>query len=818
MSASVESVETVTIEIDGRSVEARKGEQLIEAADRVGIHLPRFCYHRHLSVVASCRMCLVEVERAPKLMPACATPVADGMKVKTQSQRVVDAQRGVMEFLLINHPLDCPICDQGGECELQDQSLGYGDGLSRFSEAKRVVADEDLGPLVATEMTRCIHCTRCVRFLDEIAGQPELGAMYRGEKLLISTYAGNHLHSELAANIVDLCPVGALTNKPFRFRARPWELLSFPAVSPHDGVGSNLQLHTVQGRVARVVPRVCDDINENWISDRDRFGIEGLDSPQRLSCPQVKRDGQWHEIGWEEAINTAAAGLREVIDNHGVDAVGGLLAPSATLEELYLGGKLMHQLGSANVDHRLREVDVRDQDSAPVFPYLGQSIADLQHSDAILLLGSHTRHEQPLINHRLRQAVQAGGSVMAVNLRGFAWNFELLKEYVVAPEQLLAEVAAIAQAVAEQRQRKLPAALKEELGQITVSAEARSIAQRLMAGERASVLLGNQAMSHPQAATLRVLGSLIGEWSGARFGILASAANSVGGWLAGALPHRRVAGSEAAKTGLSADQMIRAGLRGLLLFNVEPDKDLWDPAAGCRALEQADHVVAVTTFADERLRQMADLLLPAAAFSETAGTYVNTEGRWQSIRGVAKPFAQARPGWRILRALGTVLELEDFAYEDIAQVHAELAGACRDLTPSSAYSAEGLEGGASRAQQSGTDKGGKQQGKGRQRNSLALGGDVPIYAGDPLVRRAGPLQQSPLAGRLEVAVAPQTAHQLGIKTDQVTRVRVRTNGAALELPLTVSAQIPVGTAWIPAGLAEREALGPQFGSVTIEAL
>lgn len=811
---SAASVDTVTIELDGRSVEARQGEPLIEAADRVGIHIPRFCYHRKLSVVANCRMCLVEVERAPKLMPACATPVAAGMKVKTQSHRVLNAQRGVMEFLLINHPLDCPICDQGGECELQDQSVGYGRGLSRFNERKRVVADEDLGPLVATEMTRCIHCTRCIRVLDEIAGKPELGAMNRGEKLRISTYTGEHLHSELSANVVDLCPVGALTNKPFRFRARPWELLSFPAVSPHDAVGSHLQLHTAQGRVVRAVPRVCEEINENWLSDRDRFGIEGLNSPQRLASPEVRRDGQWQEVGWEEAIHLVASRLRGVIETHGAESVGSLIAPSSTLEELYLAGQLMHQLGSANIDHRLREIDTRDQHSAPPYPYLGQSIAELERADAVLLIGSYPRHEQPLINHRLRKAARSGARVMALNPRGFDWNFELAREQVVAPDNLLAEVAAVAQALADKCQRKMPQALVEAVGQIRVTETSRSVAERLREAKQPSVLVGNMAMSHPQAAVLRALGALIGEWSQARFGILAAHANSVGGWLAGALPHRRVAGGEADKQGLPTDQMLRAGLRSLVLFNVEPDCDIWDPAAGRRALEQADHVVAITTFADERLREVADVLLPAAAFSETAGTYVNNAGDWQSIRGVAEPFAESRPGWRILRALGTVLGLDGFDYDDIAQVHAEIAGKCRAIQPTANYPAEAWQ-----AHSSGIKQGNKKndRNKDKTRNSLALGGDVPIYSGDPLVRRSAPLQQTPLAKGLTVTVAPQTARQLGINTDQVARVKVRANGEVLEMPLIVSSQIPAGTAWVPAGLAERAPLGPPFGTVTIEA-
>ncbi|MBK1734248.1 NADH-quinone oxidoreductase subunit G [Halorhodospira abdelmalekii] len=815
------SQEKVTIEIDGRTIGARAGEPLIEAADRAGIYIPRFCYHKHLSVVASCRMCLVEVERAPKPLPACATQVADGMKVATRSAGALDAQRGVMEFLLINHPLDCPICDQGGECELQDQALGYGRGVSRFVEGKRAVADEDLGPLVATEMTRCIHCTRCVRFLEEIAGDQELGGMHRGEQLRISTYTGEPLRSELSSNIIDLCPVGALTNKPFRFRARAWELLSFPMVSVHDGVGSHLSVHTYQGRIQRVVPRECSTINETWIADRDRYAIEGLAAPDRLREPLVKRYGEWHTAGWEEALSAAVAGVRRVLEGHGAAGIGALLAPHATLEELYLGGRVVRALGSANVDHRLREGDVSDQEQAPPFPYLGGTIAELEQADAVLLIGSYPRHEQPLIQHRLRKAARAGAQIMALGLRRFAWNFELAEEHAVAPQHLVSELAAVAQALGERKQRKLPQALRGLPGG-SVSEPARAMAKRLLAGERAVVLLGNQALSHPQAATLRALAALIGEWSGGRFGVLAAAANSAGGWLAGALPHREVAGRPSAEQGLAADAMVRAQLPCYLLHDVEPEHDLWDPAAADAALRQAEHVVAVSSFASERLREVADVLLPLGAFGETAGTYVNTEGRWQSVRGVAQSYAEARPGWRIWCALAQLLELEGFAYPDIAAVHAEIAGACRDVQPSSRYPAELRSSGATSADGGSSSAPGRASGQGSG-VTLALAGAVPIYAGDALVRRSEPLQQSPLAARLEAVVAPETAQQLGIshaETDEATvRVRVQAAAAeALELPLVVSSTIPAGTVWIPAGLAERAQLGPPFGTVTIEAL
>ncbi|MBK1726123.1 NADH-quinone oxidoreductase subunit NuoG, partial [Halorhodospira neutriphila] len=686
------NAETVTIEVDGRAIEARKGEMLIEAADRAGIYIPRFCYHKHLSVVANCRMCLVEVERAPKPMPACATPVAEGMKVATTSAAALNAQRSVMEFLLINHPLDCPICDQGGECELQDLALGFGRGVSRFTEGKRVVADEDLGPLVATDMTRCIHCTRCVRFLEEVAGQKELGAMNRGEGVRITTYTGEGVRSELSGNIIDLCPVGALTNKPFRFRARPWELLSFPAVAPHDGVGSSIALHTLRGRILRVVPAENEAVNETWIADRDRYGVEGLASGDRLERPQVKRDGRWHELPWETALERTAEALRGVVERHGAAALGGLLAPTATLEELYLAGRLLRGLGSGNVDHRLREADVSDQERAPAFPYLGQGIAELEAADAALLIGAHSRYEQPLINHRLRKAALGGAPVMAINPRRFDWNLPLAVEDAVPADALVGEVAAVAQALAEARGRKLPKALAGLAG--PASEAARAVAERLAAAERPSVLLGSLASSHPQAAALRALGSLIGEYSGARFGVMAEAANTAGGWLAGAVPHRRAGGAAAEPAGQPADAMLRSGLKGYLLLNVEPERDLWDPVAAGRAMAEAEQVVAITPFADERLREQADILLPMGAFGETAGTFVNTEGRWQSFRGVGEPPGEARPGWRILRALGSVLGLEAFAYNDIAEVYGELAGLCRDVAPSSSYPAEAGAGAA----------------------------------------------------------------------------------------------------------------------------
>ena len=374
------------IEVNGVEFEASPGQMIIEVTDAADIYVPRFCYHRKLSVAANCRMCLVEVEKAPKPLPACATPVADGMKVFTKSALAISAQKAVMEFLLINHPLDCPICDQGGECELQDIAMGYGGGISRFNERKRVVKDKDLGPLISTDMTRCIHCTRCVRFGQEIAGIQELGTIGRGENTEISTYIESSVDHELSGNIIDVCPVGALNNKPYRFSARAWEMAQFPTVSPHDCAGSNINAHVMQGKLKRVVPRVNESINETWIADRDRFSCEAVYADDRLETPMVRIEGEWRECGWDEALEVAARGLQSVDGN-----LAALVSPSATTEEGYLAARLVRHLGSGNLDHRLRRRDFRQQNLDPVFPWLGMPIEDVEQLQSILVVGSNLR-------------------------------------------------------------------------------------------------------------------------------------------------------------------------------------------------------------------------------------------------------------------------------------------------------------------------------------------------------------------------------------------------------------------------------------------
>ncbi|MDZ7737198.1 MAG: NADH-quinone oxidoreductase subunit NuoG [Gammaproteobacteria bacterium] len=445
------SEDTVTIEVNGRSLPARKGQMVIEVTDANDIYIPRFCYHKKLSVAANCRMCLVEVEKAPKPLPACATPVSDGMKVFTRSKLAIDAQKGVMEFLLINHPLDCPICDQGGECELQDLAMGYGRDVSRYNEGKRVVKDKDIGPLVQTEMTRCIHCTRCVRFGDEIAGLRELGATGRSEHMEIGTYVEKTMVSELSGNVIDLCPVGALTDKPFRYSARAWEMVQRPSIAPHDSVGSNLHFHVKGQIVKRTVPAENECINEVWLADRDRYSCEGLHSPERLQAPMIKQNGEWHEVDWEIALEQVRDRLQTVIDRGGAGTVAGLAAPWSTLEELYLFQKLLRGIGIPHIDHRLRQHDFRDDDAVPVYPGLGQSIADLQEIDTALLIGAWPRKEQPLINHRLRKAALKGARVMAVNSVDFDQNFDFAATCIVAPSQMVNTLAGIAAVLVEQQ-------------------------------------------------------------------------------------------------------------------------------------------------------------------------------------------------------------------------------------------------------------------------------------------------------------------------------------------------------------------------------
>jgi NADH-quinone oxidoreductase subunit G len=784
----------VTIEIDGRACEAAPGEMIIEVADREGIPIPRFCYHKKLSIAANCRMCLVEAEQGgrpfPKPVPACATPVGDGMKVQTRSPKALEAQKGTMEFLLINHPLDCPICDQGGECELQDVAMGYGGDVSRYSERKRVVKDEDLGPLIATDMTRCIHCTRCVRFGAEIAGVRELGATGRGEDMRIGTFVEHTVVHELSGNIIDLCPVGALTSKPFRFKARSWELTQADGIAPHDGLGSNIHMHLRGNQVMRVHPRDNEAVNETWISDRDRFSYEGLSAPDRLTEPMVKRDGAWQLLPWQEALELAATRLKKI-----GAGLGALIAPNATLEEMYLAQKLVRGSGSRDIDARLRQQDFRGDGADPLVPWLGVPVGEVEAQEAILLVGSDIRQEQPLLAHRIRKAVLNDAHVAAVNPYELALTFPAA-QFVDTPAGMLGDLAAIAKSL----KKRGSGTVKDLISQTEPDEHHGATAERLKAagkGRRGLILLGALAEAHPDYTLLKALARVIAEATKCRLGFLPAAANSVGAHLAGALPHVLPGAAPAEPAGADALAMLREPRKAYLLWGLEPAYDLIDPTAAASAFEQADFVVACIPFRAPSIEAAADLMLPIAGFAETSGTLVNADAEWQGFQGAVAPPGEARPGWKVLRVLGNLMDLEGFDYLSSRQVRDEVRAACEGVKPSNEPRGD-LKGAALTTTAEG----------------LHRIGNVPIYALDALVRRAPALQRTPSAGAFGVYLNPEEAAGLGVADGE--QVSVRQNGTAVAARVVLDAAVPAGCARIPAAVVGSEALGLQIGPVSVE--
>ncbi len=756
------------IEIDGKTIEADPGSMLIEAADNNGIHIPRFCYHKKLSVAANCRMCLVEVEKAPKPLPACATPVTAGMIVRTRSKKALEAQRAVMEFLLINHPLDCPICDQGGECELQDVAMGYGKDLSRYTEGKRTVKDKNIGPLISTEMTRCIQCTRCVRFGEEVAGFREMGGMNRGEHLEIGTYLDHNLQSEVSGNIIDLCPVGALTSKPFRFKARAWELQQRPSIAPHDALGSNINVHLRRGEVMRVVPRDNESINETWLSDRDRFAYTGLNSDDRLMQPMIKRKGVWETVDWSLALEQAAIGLKEIINLEGADELAALASTQSTLEELYLLQKIMRCLGSPHVDHRVRQIDFSCQDAMPLFPGLYQSIEQIEHADQILILGSNIHHDMPLLALRIRKAQVHGAKVHAINPLPFTYHFDVQHDCVCDPQDMIILLMGIA------------AALNISLGvEASISDTAKAIATDLQSGKRVTILLGVLVEHHPQSSLIRHLAKLIADQCLGQVGLLTEGPNAAGAWLAGMVPHRQAAGKKANKMGQDAAQLCETPKKGYVLFNLEP-LDIGQTNV-MQTLKAAKFVIALTSFKQADLLDVADVILPIAPFTETVGTFVNLTGLWQSFTAVSKPFGEVRPGWKVLRVLGNLLELPGFDYEDAFAIRDELKAQVDAFTPDAPAPLPAIT-------------------KPSAQEGLVRVGHWPIYRGDPLVRRAQPLQDSGLNGSVAAFVHPALAVRLKLTVGQ--HVIVQQSHAHIQLPLQVDERLPMNVVYIPAGYSE----------------
>jgi NADH-quinone oxidoreductase subunit G len=777
----------IHLEVDGKPVEVPENSMIMEAANRLGIYVPHFCYHRKLSIAANCRMCLVQVEKAPKPLPACATPVTEGMKVWTHSELAVGAQKAVMEFLLINHPLDCPICDQGGECQLQDLAVGYGPSNSRYKELKRVVAPKELGPLIsAQEMTRCIHCTRCVRFGQEIAGMMELGLAGRGEHAEIMAFVGRTVDSELSGNMIDVCPVGALTSKPFRYRARTWELARRKSISPHDALGSNLIVQVMHNRVMRVLPLENEEINECWLSDRDRFSYEGLNSPERLTAPMIKRDGNWQEVDWASALEYAARELARVKQNYGAGAIGALAAPHATLEELHLLASLVRGLGSGNVDFRLRQNDFAADAEPDAVPWLGMNIADLGRLDRVLVIGATLRQEQPLLAHRLRQAIKKGAELCLVNPVDDDLLARITAKRIVAPSAMAAALSEVVVAAAQLKNQAVAA----ELSAVAPSEEARRIAQSLVNGQRSAILLGNIAAQHPERTQLHALAAALAETTGARLGFLGEAANSVGGRLVRASPGRD-------RPGRNVRQMLEQPCKAYLVLHAEVELDTANPRLARNAMSAAECVVVLSPYRHRAL-EYAQVLLPVAPFSETPGSFVNMEGRLQQFLPAANPPGEARPAWKVLRVLGNLLNVPGFDYESIEQVRAEVARAVGDIAShlNNAIAVRPVAPERSETQQ------------------LERVGEVPIYHGDGIVRRSAPLQETRDAKVALAWLHGTTIERLGLAAGD--RVRVRQDEGEALFPFARDDRLPQNCVRVAMACPETASLGTAFGPVTLE--
>jgi len=784
----------IEIEIDGKKFKVEPGKMVIEVADDANIRIPRFCYHKKLSVAANCRMCLVEVEKAPKPLPACATPVSDGMVVHTQSAKALDAQRAVMEFLLINHPLDCPICDQGGECELQDVAMGYGKDVSRYTEGKLSVKDENIGTLVETDMTRCILCTRCVRFGDEILGMPQLGTIGRGEKTKISTFVEQSLNSAMSGNIIDLCPVGALTSKPFRYQARSWEMEQSRGVSAHDCIGSHLFIQQRRQKVLRVAPREKEDINEVWLSDRDRFSYLGLSHEQRALKPLIKQNGQWQETDWQYALNVAVDGIQKLVESQGSQKIGAVISPNSTTEEMYLLQKLMRGLGSQNIDHRLRVSDISDQKHTGAFLGMGFSIASIEEQSSILLIGSHIQREQPIMAHRVRKAFLQGASIFAINPADYQSAFDYADKLIEKPSGLLWTLAGVAKVLLEKQDHSDEAAQKF-LADLHVSEEVQAFANQLAQFSKGCILLGDIAQNHPHASAIRYFAELIGKMTNAQVAMLTAGANSAGGWLAGAIPHRGPAQKTVAAPGLSVKQMFDAKLPGYILFNVEPELDVAHSASAKAALEEASLVVVLTPYVTDKIKEYADVILPITPFSETSGTFVNVEGKWNSFRGAVTPLADARPGWKVLRVLANLLEIEGFEYVSPTDIYNELKTLV-DAMLGSHHKPLELPNKMTLPS-----------------DELERVGEWPIYRVDNVVRRSLPLQMNVISEQPCVWVNSKLAEKLGLKNNE--QVTVKQGNASALLPLAIDDRLADECVYIPAGFDETAMLNDLFAPVTI---
>jgi NADH-quinone oxidoreductase subunit G len=780
----------INLEVDGKAVQVPEGSMVMEATNRLGVYVPHFCWHKKLSIAANCRMCLVQVEKAPKPLPACATPVTEGMKVFTHTEQAIKAQKGVMEFLLINHPLDCPICDQGGECQLQDLAVGYGGSASRFGETKRVVTSKDVGPLVAAEeMSRCIHCTRCVRFGQEIAGVMELGMAGRGEHSEILSFVGRTIDSELSGNMIDLCPVGALTSKPFRYSARTWELSRRRTLSPHCGLGANMVVQVKGNRVMRALPLENDGVNECWLSDKDRFSYEGLNSPDRLVRPMIRKDGKWAEVDWQTALAFAADGLKAVLKKSGADSFGLLASPHSTLEELYLAAALARGLGSDNVDFRLRQADFSLDGTRAGIPWLGTTVKSLGEAKRVLVIGSNLRKDHPLLAARLRGSARRGQKLGMVGSYFADPLIPLAVDVRVAPAELPQTLAEALVALAAEKGVTLAAEIAALVGSTAATERGRQIATLLAGDADNLVLIGNEAQHHGAAAVVERLSHALADLAGGRFGILGEAANSVGGYVAKALPQ---AG------GRNAARMVSEPRSAYVLLGCEPELDGADSASALAALHGAEFVVALSAF-QHRATEYAHVMLPIAPFTETGGTFINTEGLAQSFKGVVAPLGETRPGWKVLRVLGNLLGLQGFGHESVEDIRTAVLP---DPAAVPALLDNGLVAGS------------------RPGNlptavaKLQRIGDVPIHWADPLVRRAPSLQKTKDAELPRAWMNARTLAALGVAEGD--QVRVAQQGQHVLLFAGSDDRIPDHAVRVPAGHPLTAGLGPLFGDIDVE--
>lgn len=789
------------IEIDGKPVEVEHGTTIIDAADSLGVAIPRFCYHKKLSVAANCRMCLVEVEKFGKPLPACATPVAEGMKISTRSEAAVQAQQSVMEFLLINHPLDCPICDQGGECDLQDVAVAYGTSGSRYTEEKRVVFNKNIGPLISTDMTRCIQCTRCVRFLKEVGGMQELGMVGRGEHAEITAYVDQSVNSELSGNIIDLCPVGALTNKPFRYSARSWELTRRPSIAPHDSLGSHIEVHVKDNKVMRVLPREKESINECWLSDRDRYSYEGLNSPERLKVPMIKHGDLWQETDWKTALEFAAGQIKDITDAHGSDALGVLVSPNSTMEEGYLIKELANDMGCGNVDYRLRQTDFRLDGKRVGAPWMGCNIDEVERLDRILLIGSNLRNEHPLLAQRFRKAVDNGAELSIISPLDNDPLMDIAHKVICTPNDMVNVLAQILKAMSKLQRLSLclPPSLDNLLKEIHVRPNTELMAESLaglgktlnLIAPKVGIFLGNMALCAPRFTEMYSLAEAIGGVSGAKGGILPSAANSTGMHLMGVMP---------SATGMHARAMLEVPRKAFMLLNIEPELDCQHAALAKSAMEKSDCVIALTTYRSEALEN-ANVLLPIAPFTETSGSFMSMEGRIQSFKAVAKPLGECRPAWKVIRVLANTLGLNGFDFDSTEDVRTAMFEGERPAD----FARSRLNNNMKELVEIET----KIQSTGLQRI-----GEVPQYEADPIVRRSEPLQKTKYNIQRKARMNPEDLRMMGIAEGDAVWVK-QDQGSAI-LIVQTDAHVAAGCVRVAASHKQTIGLGDLMGDIAIE--